>query len=50
MQIEDLDGNVLRVGAESKTDRPFGPWLDQRGDRWLEGTRVDRGSLGSDLK
>jgi predicted enzyme related to lactoylglutathione lyase len=34
MQIEDLDGNVLRLGSEPKKDRPFGPWLDMRGDLW----------------
>jgi predicted enzyme related to lactoylglutathione lyase len=43
MHVEDLDGNVLRVGSEPKTDRPFGPWLDMRGDRWLKGTRVEHG-------
>lgn len=48
MQVEDLDGNILRLGSEPKTDRPFGPWLDMRGDRWLkspagEWTRVERG-------
>jgi catechol 2,3-dioxygenase-like lactoylglutathione lyase family enzyme len=34
MQIDDPDGNVLRLGSEPKTDRPFGEWLDMRGDRW----------------
>lgn len=37
MQIEDLDGNVLRLGSESKTDQPFGEWLDMRGDAWVRG-------------
>jgi hypothetical protein len=23
MQVEDPDGNVLRIGSEPKTDRPF---------------------------
>ena len=36
MQVEDLDGNILRLGSEPKPDRPFGPWLDMRGDRWLK--------------
>lgn len=35
MQVEDLDGNVLRLGSEPKTDRPFGEWLDMRGDAWV---------------
>jgi predicted enzyme related to lactoylglutathione lyase len=35
MQVEDLDGNILRLGSEPKADRPFGPWLDMRGGRWL---------------
>jgi catechol 2,3-dioxygenase-like lactoylglutathione lyase family enzyme len=34
MQVEDPDGNVLRLGSESKSDQPFGPWLDMRGDLW----------------
>jgi catechol 2,3-dioxygenase-like lactoylglutathione lyase family enzyme len=35
MQIEDLDGNVLRIGSDTKAGEPFGPWLDMRGDRWI---------------
>jgi len=47
MQIEDLDGNVLRLGSESRKDRPHGEWLDMRGDAWMRTpdggwTRVDR--------
>ncbi len=34
MQVEDLDGNVLRLGSEPKEDQPVGPWLDMRGDLW----------------
>jgi catechol 2,3-dioxygenase-like lactoylglutathione lyase family enzyme len=34
MQVEDLDGNVLRLGSEPKPDRPFGPWCDMRGTLW----------------
>ncbi len=34
MQIEDLDGNVLRFGSEPKKDQPLGEWLDMRGQRW----------------
>jgi catechol 2,3-dioxygenase-like lactoylglutathione lyase family enzyme len=45
MQVEDLDGNVLRLGSEPKSDQPVGEWLDMRGDRWVvsstgEWTRV----------
>jgi len=36
MQIEDLDGNVLRMGSEPKPDQPIGPWRDMRGDRWAK--------------
>jgi catechol 2,3-dioxygenase-like lactoylglutathione lyase family enzyme len=48
MQVEDLDGNVLRLGSEPKTDQPFGEWLDMRGDAWVMApdgswTRVQRG-------
>ncbi|GAB2801364.1 hypothetical protein GCM10027275_54330 [Rhabdobacter roseus] len=35
LQIEDLDCNVLRFGAEPKPDQPYGPWLDSRGQTWL---------------
>ncbi len=34
MQVEDLDGNVLRIGCEPKPKQPFGPWRDMRGDLW----------------
>jgi predicted enzyme related to lactoylglutathione lyase len=34
MQIEDPDGNVLRMGSEPKEGQPFGPWLDMHGDLW----------------
>jgi hypothetical protein len=34
IQVEDLDGNVLRVGSEPKLNHPFGPWRDMRGDLW----------------
>jgi catechol 2,3-dioxygenase-like lactoylglutathione lyase family enzyme len=35
MQIEDLDGNVLRLGSEPKADEPHGPWRDMRGELWM---------------
>jgi hypothetical protein len=35
MQVEDLDGNVLRLGSDPQKDRPLGEWLDMRGDAWL---------------
>ncbi len=34
MQVEDPDGNVLRIGSDPKKDEPFGPWLDMNGVRW----------------
>ena len=34
MQVEDLDGNVLRLGSEPKSDQAVGEWLDMRGNRW----------------
>jgi hypothetical protein len=36
MQVEDLDGNVLRVGSESKPDEPIGPWRDMHGSLWKQ--------------
>jgi hypothetical protein len=35
MQVEDLDGNVLRLGSDPKEDEPAGEWLDMHGRRWL---------------
>ena len=48
MQVEDLDGNVLRLGSEPKKDEPLGEWLDMRGHVWVMApgggwTRVERG-------
>jgi catechol 2,3-dioxygenase-like lactoylglutathione lyase family enzyme len=37
MQVEDLDGNVLRLGSDPKEGEPFGEWLDMHGRRWVEG-------------
>ena len=34
MQVEDLDGNVLRLGSDKKEDQPTGTWRDMRGDLW----------------
>jgi catechol 2,3-dioxygenase-like lactoylglutathione lyase family enzyme len=48
MQVEDIDGNVLRAGSEPLPGRPIGEWLDMHGGLWAmassgEWTRVDRG-------
>ena len=34
MQVEDLDGNVLRFGSDPIPDQPFGPWRDMNGKLW----------------
>ena len=34
MQVEDLDGNVLRIGSDPNPERPIGDWLDDSGRRW----------------
>lgn len=34
MQVEDLDGNVLRFGSDPRPDEPTGEWLDMHGQRW----------------
>jgi catechol 2,3-dioxygenase-like lactoylglutathione lyase family enzyme len=34
MQIEDLDGNVLRIGSEPEKDQPLGIWRDAEGICW----------------
>ena len=35
MQVEDLDGNVLRLGSDPNANEPTGEWLDMGGRRWL---------------
>ncbi len=34
MQIEDLDGNVLRIASDMEKGRPLGVWRDADGVRW----------------
>jgi catechol 2,3-dioxygenase-like lactoylglutathione lyase family enzyme len=36
MQVEDLDGNVLRLGSEPKKGMPYGAFLDAAGVLWEE--------------
>lgn len=36
MQVEDIDGNILRMGSEPKEGAPTGEWLDMRGQRWVQ--------------
>jgi hypothetical protein len=36
MQVEDLDGNVLRLASDSKKEMPYGPFLDPSGVLWEE--------------
>lgn len=31
MQVEDLDGNVLRIGSDPGKDQPLGVWRDADG-------------------
>lgn len=31
MQVEDLDGNVLRIGSDPLAGQPYGEWLDMHG-------------------
>src|SRR5215471_18015549 len=42
MQVEDLDGNVLRMGSEPLPDEPDGEWLDMEGRRWVPSGRSGR--------
>lgn len=34
MQVEDPDGNVLRIGSEPRKNEAIGDWLDMHGNRW----------------
>ncbi len=43
MQVEDPDGNVLRLGSDPRPGEPHGEWLDMYGHRWLNRQRVDLG-------
>jgi catechol 2,3-dioxygenase-like lactoylglutathione lyase family enzyme len=40
-QVEDLDGNVLRLGSDPKKGEPFGPFLDAGGTLWATGPLRD---------
>ena len=35
MQVEDLDGNVLRIGSDPEKERPLGTWRDADGIGWV---------------
>jgi catechol 2,3-dioxygenase-like lactoylglutathione lyase family enzyme len=35
MQVEDPDGNILRLGSDPREGEPIGEWLDMNGARWL---------------
>jgi catechol 2,3-dioxygenase-like lactoylglutathione lyase family enzyme len=37
MQVEDLDGNVLRLGSDPIEGQPYGEWLDMDGRIWPPG-------------
>lgn len=45
LQVEDPDGNVLRFGSESRSNEPYGPWLDMYGTFWQ--LRDDAGPASS---
>lgn len=34
MQVEDVDGNVLRFGSDPEKDKPLGVWRDADGIGW----------------
>jgi hypothetical protein len=35
MQVADPDGNVLRFGSDPIAGKPYGPWLDMHGRKWM---------------
>jgi catechol 2,3-dioxygenase-like lactoylglutathione lyase family enzyme len=37
IQVEDIDGNVLRFGSDPIEDEPFGEFLDMHGQLWPTG-------------
>jgi predicted lactoylglutathione lyase len=44
MQVEDLDGNVLRIGSDPDKEQPLGTWRDADGISWrhLSGGKYER--------
>jgi predicted lactoylglutathione lyase len=44
MQVEDLDGNVLRIGSDPDKEQPLGTWRDADGIGWrhLSGGKYER--------
>jgi catechol 2,3-dioxygenase-like lactoylglutathione lyase family enzyme len=42
MQVEDLDGNVLRFGSDPRAGEPDGEWLDMYGRRWINRKLMDQ--------
>ena len=36
IQVEDPDGNVIRLGSDPIEGRPFGPWKDMHGQLWVK--------------
>jgi len=44
MQVEDLDGNVLRIGSDPEEEKPLGIFLDANGVGWkhLGNARYER--------
>jgi hypothetical protein len=43
MQVEDLDGNVLRFGSDSIPGESYGEWLDMHGRLWPFSPAADPG-------
>lgn len=41
LQVEDLDGNVLRLGSDPRRGEPFGEWLDMHGEAWVRSAEGD---------
>jgi predicted enzyme related to lactoylglutathione lyase len=35
MQVEDPNGNILRIGSDRIPGKPNGEWLDMEGRRWV---------------
>ena len=46
MQMEDLDGNVLRIGSERRSDLPDADsWRDMRGTIWKKNAKGEWSAL-----
>ena len=50
MQVEDLDGNILRLASDRKAGEPDGEWLDMHGKRWPPQPEAGEGAQAGNVE